>query len=79
MIKSTYKPKIVKKEVRLLMEKLKEFELAYYLGWSKLNLKMYRDPILEELVNMINRISKPEMLNQKTVLEKPKTKIKKLF
>jgi|LakMenE01Jun11ns_1017448.scaffolds.fasta_scaffold9607922_2 hypothetical protein len=83
MIKSTYKTKIIKKEAELLIEKLKEFELAYFLGWRKLNVSHYRDPVLEELVSLINKISGKELLQIKT--EQPeaekgvKPKIKRLF
>lgn len=83
MIKSTYKPKSIKKESETLIEKLREFELAYFLGWNKLNVKSYRDPVLEELVSLINKISGKEILQLKSeqpeVKKVAKPKIKRLF
>lgn len=79
--KSTRPPKGLKKEARILIDKLREFELAYYLSYKHLFLIEHRKPVYDELVNLINKISGLNLFAAPTLIvpDKPKTKIKRLF
>jgi hypothetical protein len=78
--KSTKPPKGLKREARLLIGKLREFELAYYLSYKHLFLED-RKAVYDELVSLISKNSGLNLISADKMIvpDKPKVKIKRLF
>ena len=75
MIKSTKYVKRAKESHELLINILKEFELAYNLSWSKIGINHFKEPVFEKLVEIVEKVLHLQLIDPEKEAEKRGEKV----
>jgi hypothetical protein len=75
MIKSTRYVKRAEKTHELLINMLKEFELAYNLSWSKTGINYFKEPVFKKLVEIVEKVLHLQLIDPEKEAEKRGEKV----